>query len=57
MPAAKFCYIPIHELADSIDGTTAKGGFELFKVKKMPNTVGLILDVALVRPSSTDYLM
>ena len=57
MPTAKFCHIPIHEITDSIDGTTAKGGFELFKVKKMPNTVGLILDVALVRPSSSDNLM
>lgn len=55
MPAAKFCHFSIHKIADIIDGTTAKGGLELFKVK-MPNTVGLISDVALVRPLSSNCL-
>ena len=54
MPAAKFCHFSIHKI-DIIDGTTAKGGLELFKVK-MPNTVGLISDVALVRPLSSNCL-
>ena len=50
-----FCHFSIHKIADIIDGTTAKGGLELFKVK-MPNTVGLISDVALVRPLSSNCL-
>ena len=54
-PNPKFCHILIFEMTKLLIDQTGWMGFEFFKVKIL-QTVGLVLDIGLIRVSSGDCI-